>query len=163
MRVLVRHNPSSGPAGHLLPQGEKEWSWNDMATFQFELVSPERVLFSGPVEQVVVPGSEGEFTVLPGHAPFMTTLKPGIALVVESQGHAKRIVVVGGFADVNEKGLTLLAEGANPMEEVTAETIAQEIVHAETLRVVAKDDEARRLADEQISRLTELKGVIEKS
>lgn len=134
-----------------------------MATFNFELVSPERVLFSGQVEQVVVPGSEGEFTVLPGHAPFMTTLKPGIALVVESHGHAKRIVVRGGFADVNEKGLTLLAEGANPIEEVSADTIAQEIVHAETLRVVAKSDEERRLADEHISQLEELRDVLLKS
>ena len=134
-----------------------------MATFNFELVSPERVLFSGQVEQVVVPGSEGEFTVLAGHAPFMTTLKPGIALVVENQGHAKRIVVRGGFADVNEKGLTLLAEGANPIEEVTADTIAQEIVHAETLRVVAKTDEERRLADEQIAQLEELRDVLLKS
>ena len=134
-----------------------------MATFHFELVSPERVLFSGEVEQVVVPGSEGEFTVLPGHAPFMTTLRPGVALVVEDQGHAKRIVVRGGFADVNETGLTLLAEGADPIEEVTAETIAQEIVHAETLRVGAKTDEEKRLADEHVSQLEELRDVIAKS
>ena len=134
-----------------------------MATFQFELVSPERVLFSGQVEQVVVPGTEGEFTVLPGHAPFMTTLKPGVALVVESHGHAKRIVVRGGFADVTEKGLTLLAEGADPIEEVTADTIAQEIIHSDTLRVNAKTDEEKRLADERISQLEELKGVLEKS
>lgn len=134
-----------------------------MNTFQFELVSPERVLYSGQVEQVVVPGSEGEFTVLPGHAPFMTTLKPGVALVVESHGHAKRIVVRGGFADVNEAGLTLLAEGADPIEEVTIEQIDREVVHAETIRVVAKSDEERRLIDEQISHLEELKGVIAKS
>ena len=134
-----------------------------MATFHFELVSPERILFSGEVEQVVVPGTEGEFTVLPGHAPFMTTLKPGVALVVESHGHAKRIVVRGGFADVNETGLTLLAEGADPIEEVTAETIEQEIIHADTLRVNAKTDEEKRLADEHISQLEELKGVLQKS
>jgi len=134
-----------------------------MATFQFEFVSPERVLYSGQVEQVVVPGSEGEFTVLPGHAPFMTTLKPGVALVVESAGHAKRIVVRGGFADVNETGLTLLAEGAAPIEDVTVEKIDQEIVHAETMRVVAKSDEERRLTDEHISQLQELKDVILKS
>ena len=105
----------------------------------------------------------GEFTVLPGHAPFMTTLKPGVALVVESHGHAKRIVVRGGFADVNATGLTLLAEGADPIEEVTAETIEQEIIHADKLRVNAKTDEEKRLADEHISQLEELKGVLQKS
>ncbi len=134
-----------------------------MSTFSFELVSPERVLFSGQVEQVVVPGSEGEFTVLPGHAPFMTTLKPGIALVVESKGHVKRIIVRGGYADVTEKGLTLLAEGANPIEEVDGDKLAQEIIHLQTLRVAIKDDEELRLADEQIARLEELRDILAKS
>ncbi len=133
-----------------------------MSTFQFELVSPERVLFSGQVEQVVVPGSEGEFTVLAGHAPFMTTLKPGIAVVMEAKGHAKRIVVKGGFADVTEKGLTLLAEGGAPIEEVTPDSVAQEIIHAETMRVVAKTDAEKQAADEHIFRLQELKDMLAK-
>ncbi len=133
-----------------------------MSTFQFELVSPERVLFSGQVEQVVVPGIEGEFTVLPGHAPFMTSLRPGIAVVIEGKGIARRIVVKGGFADVNEKGLTLLADGGAPIEEITSDSIAQEIIHAETLRVAAKSDRERREADERISQLNELKDILAK-
>lgn len=133
-----------------------------MPTFNFELVSPERVLFSGAVEQVVVPGSEGEFTVLPGHAPFTTTLRPGVALVVESQGHAKRISLFGGFADVSEKGLILLAEGAAPIEEVTSETFDQEILSAETRRDGAKNDSDRRLADEYIAQLHEMRDVLAK-
>ena len=133
-----------------------------MATFQFELVSPEKTLFSGQVEQVVVPGLDGEFTVLPGHAPFTTALKPGIAFVVESKNHATRIVIKGGFADVTEKGLTILADGGAPIEDISIQSISQEIIHAETLRVAAKTDAERTAADEQIAQLTELKGILEK-
>ena len=77
--------------------------------FQFELVAPERLLMSEPVEQVVVPGSEGYFTVLKGHAPFMSTLRPGVVEVTRT-GAPERIFVRGGFADVSTNGLTILAE-----------------------------------------------------
>lgn len=133
-----------------------------MSTFQFELVSPEKVLFSGQVEQVVVPGMEGEFTVLAGHAPYTTSLKPGIAFVVENKSHSLRIVIKGGFADVSEKGLTILADGGTPIEDVSVESIAQEIIHAETLRVAAKTDSERNSADEHIAQLNELKGILSK-
>jgi F-type H+-transporting ATPase subunit epsilon len=133
-----------------------------MSTFQFELVSPEKVLFSGQVEQVVVPGMEGEFTVLAGHAPYTTSLKPGIAFVVENKSHSLRIVIKGGFADVSEKGLTILADGGAPIEDVSVESIAQEIIHAETLRVAAKTDAERNVADEHISQLNELKAILSK-
>ena len=83
--------------------------------FQFELVSPERLLMSELVDQVVVPGTEGYFTVLKGHAPFMSTLRPG---VIDMQSHRRRarmrVFVRGGFADVNANGLTILAEQAIP-------------------------------------------------
>jgi F-type H+-transporting ATPase subunit epsilon len=134
----------------------------NMSTFQFELVSPEKVLFSGQVEQVVVPGMEGEFTVLPGHAPYTTALRPGIAFVVENKSNSIRIVIKGGFADVNEKGLTILADGGAPIEDVTIESITQEIIHAETLRVAAKTDSERNAADEHIAQLNELKGILSK-
>jgi F-type H+-transporting ATPase subunit epsilon len=133
-----------------------------MSTFQFELVSPEKVLFSGQVEQVVVPGMEGEFTVLAGHAPYTTALKPGIAFVVENKSHSLRIVIKGGFADVSDKGLTILADGGAPIEDVSVESIAQEIIHAETLRVAAKTDAERNAADEHIAHLNELKGILSK-
>ncbi len=133
-----------------------------MTTFQFELVSPEKTLFSGQVEQVVVPGQDGEFTVLPGHAPFTTALRPGIAFVVDGKNHASRIVIKGGFADVTEKGLTILADGGAPFEEMSVESITQEIIHAQTLRVAAKTDAERIAADEHISQLNELKGILEK-
>ncbi len=133
-----------------------------MSSFQFDLVSPEKTLFSGQVEQVVVPGMEGEFTVLAGHAPFTTALRPGIAFVVENKSHSIRIVIKGGFADVTEKGLTILADGGAPIEDVTVESIAQEIIHAETLRVAAKTDAERNAADEHIAQLNELKGILSK-
>src|SRR4249920_3677379 len=87
-----------------------------MATFQFDLVSPEKLLFSGDVTQVDVPGSEGDFGVLAGHAPVVTTLRPGI-LVVYRDGGELRVVVNGGFAEVSATGLTVLADMAVPQDE----------------------------------------------
>jgi len=82
--------------------------------FSFELVSPERLLLSEQVAQVVVPGTEGEFTVLKNHAPFMSTIKPGVVTVTPVSGQPMRFYVRGGFADVNGSGLTILAEQAIP-------------------------------------------------
>ena len=87
-----------------------------MATFHFDLVSPEKLLFSGEVDQVDVPGSEGDFGVLAGHAPLVATLRPGV-LVIYRDGGELRIVVNGGFAEVGPAGLTVLAEMAVPLEE----------------------------------------------
>lgn len=82
-----------------------------MATFRFSLVAPERELYSGDVEQVDAPGSEGDFGVLAGHEPLMTTLRPGE--VVVTIGGAKRVFAVdGGFADITPESFTLLADGA---------------------------------------------------
>jgi|SRR5438876_11989662 F-type H+-transporting ATPase subunit epsilon len=87
-----------------------------MAAFHFDLVSPEKLLFSGEVNQVDVPGSEGDFGVLAGHAPVITTLRPGI-LVVHGEGRQMRIVVSGGFAEVGPAGLNVLADMAVPVED----------------------------------------------
>jgi F-type H+-transporting ATPase subunit epsilon len=83
-------------------------------TFSFELVSPERLLASGQVAMVVVPGSEGDFGVLPGHAPMMSTIRPGVIEVYASEGTAPsaRYEIEGGFAEVTPAGLTILAEKA---------------------------------------------------
>lgn len=110
--------------------------------FQFDLVSPEKMLMSEEVDQVVVPGSEGQFTVLIGHAPVMTTLRPGV-LEVSRGGKNERIFVRGGFADVNADGLTILAEQALPMDEVDADQLAQQIKDAEE-DVGDADDETKR-------------------
>ena len=94
-----------------------------MATFHFDLVSPEKILFSGEVSQVDVPGSEGDFGVLAAHAPLVTTLRPGI-LVIYSERDAQRIVVDGGFAEVGPSGLTVLANLAVPVDDFDVAELA---------------------------------------
>ena len=82
-----------------------------MATFHFDLVSPEKLAFSGEVDQVDVPGVEGDFGVLQGHAPFMSTVRDGEIAIYRTQGSAPETIrVEGGFAEVSATGLTVLAE-----------------------------------------------------
>jgi F-type H+-transporting ATPase subunit epsilon len=128
-----------------------------MATFPFELVSPEKLLISASVEQVDVPGSEGDFAVLKDHAPFMSTLRPGVVIVTEAGGAKQRLFVRGGFADVSPRGLTILAEQAVPVEEISDDVVASEIKLAETEFEGAADDEARRVAAEKLAQLIELR------
>ena len=110
---------------------------------QFDLVSPERLLMSQTVQQVVVPGSEGYMTVLNDHAPVMTTLKPGLLEVTGEDGETQEIFVRGGFADISAKGLTILAEMALPMEELTVEVLSEETRLAEEELAEAADDIGR--------------------
>ena len=128
-----------------------------MASFQFELVTPEKLLFSGPVESVVVPCSEGDFEVLSQHAPVMSTIRPGIIVVKETAGGSSRhLFVRGGFADVNPQGLTILAEQAVPIEEMTPDKLSQEIAAAEAAVQAAVDDAAKALADLKLGQIKEL-------
>ena len=84
-----------------------------MAMLHFELVSPERLIRSGPVHMVVVPGTEGDFGVMVGHAPFMSTIRPGEIAVYASDGAQPELIAIeGGFAEVSERGLTILADAA---------------------------------------------------
>ncbi|MCC2096206.1 MAG: F0F1 ATP synthase subunit epsilon [Hyphomicrobiales bacterium] len=131
-----------------------------MSAFHFELVSPEKLLFSGEVESVVVPGLDGDFEVMKDHAPLMSTLKPGITVVHENPAKSMRLFVRGGFAEVNAKGLTILAEQALPIEELDAARIAQEISNAEEDVADAKSEEAKRDASEKLEQLKELKAVL---
>lgn len=116
-----------------------------MATFKFELVSPERLILSVDADQVDLPGSEGDFGVLAGHAPFLTTLKTGI-VTVKTGGVSSRIYVRGGFADVNASGLSVLAERAVPEGEFDAAIAAGELNTAEQVVAEAKTEEAKDLA-----------------
>ena len=125
--------------------------------FQFELVSPERLLMSEPVDQVVVPGSEGYFTVLKGHAPFMSTLRPGVVDVTPAGATAPtRIFVRGGFADVNTDGLTILAEQAIPLAEVNADMLAGDVKNAEEDVADAKDPTVKAAAEQRLQQLREV-------
>ncbi len=131
-----------------------------MAAFSFELVSPERLMFSGQVESVVVPGTEGAFTVLKDHAPLMSTLKPGIVEIAETASRTQRLFVRGGFADVSPTGLTILAEQAIPVEELDAARIELQIKDAGEDVADAKSDEARRLANEKLEQLREVRAAL---
>jgi F-type H+-transporting ATPase subunit epsilon len=130
-----------------------------MPTFHFELVSPERLLFSGNVDQVDVPGEEGEFGVLAGHAPYIATLKPGV-LKIYGDGAPKSIVVRGGFAEVNPEGLIVLAEHATPVEGLNPGEITQAIKDAEEDIADAKDEPSRDKARERLEQLQRLQGAL---
>ena len=99
--------------------------------FQFDLVSPERLLMSESVREVVVPGMEGDFGVLKNHAPFMSTMRPGFIEVVKDDGSKSQIFVRGGFADANPTGLTILAEQAIAREDLKTEHLDEAIAEAE--------------------------------
>ena len=121
----------------------------------FDLVSPERLLVSEEVESVVVPGTEGYFTVLARHAPFMSTLKPGLVEVKGLSGETRKIFVRGGFADVTPAGLTILADQAIRVEDFDAAALAQEIRNAEEDLADVGEDQTRRLTAE--AKLNELR------
>ena len=128
-----------------------------MAKLHFDLVSPERLLISAEVDQVDVPGSEGDFGVMANHAPVMTTLRPGV-LTIQSPGKAgEKYFVRGGFAEVTLGGLTILAEEAMPLAELDTAALDQRIKNAEEDVADAKDDVARRRAKSQLDSLRELR------
>jgi F-type H+-transporting ATPase subunit epsilon len=126
-----------------------------MATFQFDLVSPERLLLSGQVEQVDVPGSEGYFGVLAGHAPLVTALRPGI-LTIKRAGSEEKIVILGGFAEVSPTGLTVLADIAASVEEFDRAVLAEHIKATE--EKIAKES-ASEVVDRALARLDHFKAL----
>jgi F-type H+-transporting ATPase subunit epsilon len=101
-----------------------------MATFHFELVSPQNIAFSGEVDQVDVPGSEGDFGVLAGHAPLISLIRPGV-MTVTAAGEQTRYVVLGGFAEVGPDGLTVLADVATTLEQVDRAALTAQISQME--------------------------------
>ena len=126
----------------------------------FELVSPARLLFSGDVASVQIPGTEGEMTILPMHAPVLSTLKPGVVVVTKDGGATEKMFVRGGFAEVNASGLTLLAEIAIPLADLDSAAIAAQIKDAAEDVADAKTDAARARASETLDHLRSLAAVI---
>src|SRR5436190_18910529 len=102
-----------------------------MATFHFELVSPDKISFSGEVDQVDVPGSEGDFGVLAGHAPLIALLRPGL-MTVYAAGEQTKLVVLGGFAEVGPDGLTVLADVATWLEDLDRGGLQAQIAEMQT-------------------------------
>ena len=111
-----------------------------MAKVSFRLVMPERELLATEADMVVVPGSEGDFGVLPGHAPLISTVRPGVIEVFRGTKAEQRFLVVGGFAEVTPERCTVLADEAMPFETVTAEQLAERERVAEHNVVEAKSD-----------------------
>ena len=120
-----------------------------MATFHFDLVSPAKLVFAGEVTQVDVPGVEGDFGVLAGHAPIVATLKPGV-LTVFGAGAPQRFVVLGGFAEVSSAGMTVLAEGASAFDEADRMLIAARLKELEDSREKLAKDATLDRANEKI-------------
>ena len=116
------------------------------STFTFELVTPERLLLSAPAEQVVVPGSEGDFAVLAGHAPVISTLRPGVIEITLPQGR-QRIFVKKGVAEADPERLTVLAQTAVAVDDLDAERLLAEQKAAEAELAAAKDDQSKRMAE----------------
>ena len=125
-----------------------------MATFHFDLVSPEKLVFSGEVDQVDVPGFEGDFGVLAGHAPVVAAIRPGI-LTVTSGGTHQKIIVLGGLAEMSDNGLTVLADVATSIEELDRARFADKISEMEA-KLSEKEGSA---LDRAIERLDHFKSI----
>ncbi|MBY0381145.1 MAG: F0F1 ATP synthase subunit epsilon [Xanthobacteraceae bacterium] len=124
-------------------------------TFHFDLVSPEKIAFSGEVEQVDVPGVEGDFGVLAGHSPFVASIRPGI-LNVTVNGKHEKIIVLGGLAEVSDKGLTVLADTATSLAELDRVAFAKQI---EEMEAALKDEEPGNALDRAITRIDHFKAI----
>ena len=111
-----------------------------MATFHFDLVSPEKLAFSGEVDQVDVPGVEGDFGVLAGHAPVVAAIRPGILTIIAG-GTRQKVIVLGGLAEMSEKGLTVLADVAQSLEELDRAKLAEAIAEMEAKLAEKEGDE----------------------
>jgi len=128
---------------------------------QFSLVSPARELFSGEVDHVIAPGTDGEFGVLVNHAPFMTTLKNGVVRVLDGDTVTMRLFVRGGFADVTPAGLTILAEEAVNMDSVSAEQVGKDMDELrQSILALDKDSGKHQALEEQYSYLESLRAAL---
>ena len=130
-----------------------------MAHFHFSFVSPERVVFSGDVGQVDVPGYEGDFGVLAGHAPLIAMLRPGVVSILGA-GAPQRIVVGDGFAEVNPEGLTILAQRAEPLESFDRDALVAAIKDTEDDVADVKDEWQRDKLRRRLEQLQELRRML---
>ena len=129
-------------------------------SFNFELVSPERLILSVRATEVVLPGMDGEMTVMAHHAPTMTTIKPGVVSVLTAEGKVEKIVVFGGFADILPDGCTLLAESAVAVADIDRADLAQRLQDAREDYADATTDAGKQKAQEYLDQLTTLEAAI---
>ena len=125
-----------------------------MATFHFDLVSPEKLSFSGEVDQVDIPGVEGDFGVLAGHAPVVAAVRPGI-LTITSGGTHQKMIVLGGLAEMSDKGLTVLADVATSIQDIDRAQFAETISEMEAKLAEKEGSEL----DHAIERLDHFKSI----
>jgi F-type H+-transporting ATPase subunit epsilon len=125
-----------------------------MATFHFDLVSPEKLAFSGEVDQVDIPGLEGDFGVLAGHAPVVAVMRPGILTVITG-GKKEKIIVLGGLAEMSARGLTVLADVATSLEDLDRAQFADAIAE---MQAKLSEKEGSEL-DREIERLDHFKSI----
>jgi F-type H+-transporting ATPase subunit epsilon len=130
-----------------------------MAALHLEFVSPEAVLFSGEVDQVDLPGAEGDMGILPGHAPLVTTLRPGIVTIFR-EGRREPVVVIGGFAEVSPSGLTVLADSATARADFDMAHLASEIKDTEEDIADCKDDAERDRLARHLEQLKSLQAAL---
>jgi F-type H+-transporting ATPase subunit epsilon len=127
----------------------------------FDLVSPEKLLYSANAGMVVVPGTDGDFGVLSGHAPVISTLRTGIVEVVGAEdGDDLKIYVRGGFAEVTDKGLTILAEEAAPLDTLKAADLDAKIRNLEEDMADAKDEQVRHRAETALDQLRQVRALV---
>ena len=129
-------------------------------SFNFELVSPERLLLSESASEVIIPGTDGEMTVMANHAPVMTTIKPGIVEVKSASGDSNRYVVFGGFADILPEGCTLLAESAVHVDDIDRDELAQRIQNTREDLADAKTDADKSRIAEKLDNLLTLQDAV---
>jgi len=128
--------------------------------FKFELVSPERLLVSGEVAQVLIPGSEGDMTILAHHAPLLSTLRPGLLDITLPDGEHRRYFIRDGFAEVGAAGLTVLAETAIDLIELDADQLAQAVKDAEEDVADATEDAVRDRAQTKLDHLRQVQATL---
>lgn len=128
-------------------------------TFKFELVSPERIVFSADADQVILMAADGQMTLLPGHAPVVAALQPGI-IDISTSGRIRRVYVGGGFAEINPAHLTVLAEKAIDVDDLSGSALENEVRAAEEAVAVATTDEARLVAETALGSLRSLQSTV---
>lgn len=125
-------------------------------TMQFDLVSPERNLVSVPVREVRLPGAEGDLSAMPGHAPAIVNLRPGLVTVVAADGTETQFTVTGGFAEINNESVTLLAERGHPRAEMTQGVYDEMLAHAQRRVEVAKEKSETSAGEEIVAAAVKL-------
>lgn len=131
-----------------------------MQSLYLEVVSPEKIMFNGDVKGVMLPAAEGDMTVLYGHEPVVTSLNPGLIVVTDVNGEGHTAFIGGGFVEITSFKVTILANSALPLADLTQEHLDEEILHHETIRDATRDLVARQKADFMVARLHQVKAAL---